>query len=487
MEPGDSGSRQSRHSSTSVSEPQQHQHQHQHQHRQTNPRRPHQPNPPPPSFLPPQPDRRHPHEQPAMATATVLAPSAHYPPQASYSSGYPQYSSAPGAASSSMISPAPRRSSDDNEPSGRQSLPSISEVISGTRPSQFPPPSQASLPPGSSLPSPFAQPAHQYPESDKHSPPQPLHPAPTFPSRPEALSALTDSPRPSSFNGRHSLPPVSDRRPTPPFKSEHAPPHHQSPSDSHPPNGSFPHPPHPTPAPTSHPYPPTQLPPGQIPLPSYPVSPRHGMPIVSGHYDPRAQPVHAEDADFANRARYEQPPNRHFETWSYQDSLSRIGSSSRTVFNFAEAYTRIAREQHGSQPIPQRLPTEREVGEMLANVDLIKRSLEQVKDAVQASIQSERSREGTKVAGHYEEEHDHAMYDGMKPQYAIQHEVKKRRGRAAPPGRCHSCNRIDTPEWRRGPDGARTLCNACGLHYAKLERKRQLEARSIRPKPEDRS
>ncbi|KAF5639309.1 ankyrin repeat [Fusarium sp. NRRL 52700] len=57
----------------------------------------------------------------------------------------------------------------------------------------------------------------------------------------------------------------------------------------------------------------------------------------------------------------------------------------------------------------------------------------------------------------------------------------KRRGRAAPPGRCQSCNRTDTPEWRRGPDGARTLCNACGLHYAKLERKRQLEARAIRP------
>ena len=40
---------------------------------------------------------------------------------------------------------------------------------------------------------------------------------------------------------------------------------------------------------------------------------------------------------------------------------------------------------------------------------------------------------------------------------------KKRRGRAAPPGRCHSCSRSETPEWRRGPDGARTLCNACGL------------------------
>lgn len=52
-------------------------------------------------------------------------------------------------------------------------------------------------------------------------------------------------------------------------------------------------------------------------------------------------------------------------------------------------------------------------------------------------------------------------------------DAKKRRGRAAPPGRCHSCNRAETPEWRRGPDGARTLCNACGLHYAKLTRKNQ--------------
>ncbi|ODQ52764.1 hypothetical protein SAICODRAFT_7798 [Saitoella complicata NRRL Y-17804] len=53
------------------------------------------------------------------------------------------------------------------------------------------------------------------------------------------------------------------------------------------------------------------------------------------------------------------------------------------------------------------------------------------------------------------------------------HELSKykKRSRAAPPGRCHSCNIADTPEWRRGPDGARTLCNACGLHYAKLTRK----------------
>jgi len=33
---------------------------------------------------------------------------------------------------------------------------------------------------------------------------------------------------------------------------------------------------------------------------------------------------------------------------------------------------------------------------------------------------------------------------------------------------CHSCGTTDTPEWRRGPDGCKSLCNACGLHYAKI-------------------
>ncbi|KAI9221753.1 hypothetical protein BC828DRAFT_414593 [Blastocladiella britannica] len=37
---------------------------------------------------------------------------------------------------------------------------------------------------------------------------------------------------------------------------------------------------------------------------------------------------------------------------------------------------------------------------------------------------------------------------------------------------CHSCHVTETPEWRRGPDGRATLCNACGLHWAKIQRQR---------------
>lgn len=417
-----------------------------------------------------------------MATATLITPSAHYQPQPSFTSTYPHST----ASIANMISSTePRKSADDNEPSNRQSLPSISEVIQGAKPHAPYPPAPPAVQPGSGLPSPFSAGPRPFSDADKHASPQPLHPS-TFPPRQDPLPAFSDSPRPP-FNNRPSLPPVSDRRPSPTSKPD-VPPHHHSeqqkpPEPHHHMNGAYGHPPPPPPPPAPMPYQPGQLPPGQMPLPGYPISPRHAVPPhVPGPYDPRAPP-HVEEAEYS-RARYDATVNRHFESWNYQDSLSRIGSASRTIFNFAEAYSRIAQEQHGAHPIPERLPTEREVNEMLGNMEHIKRSLEQVRDLVQTSIQNERAREGAKMKG-YEEEHDVPMYgDGMKPQYGIT-EVKKRRGRAAPPGRCHSCNRIDTPEWRRGPDGARTLCNACGLHYAKLERKRQLEARSIRPKPDE--
>ncbi|KAK7022535.1 hypothetical protein R3P38DRAFT_2710484 [Favolaschia claudopus] len=37
---------------------------------------------------------------------------------------------------------------------------------------------------------------------------------------------------------------------------------------------------------------------------------------------------------------------------------------------------------------------------------------------------------------------------------------------------CLACGTTSTLEWRRGPSGPRTLCNACGLVYAKLMRRR---------------
>lgn len=46
---------------------------------------------------------------------------------------------------------------------------------------------------------------------------------------------------------------------------------------------------------------------------------------------------------------------------------------------------------------------------------------------------------------------------------------------------CFGCGTTDTPEWRKGPIGPRTLCNACGLVYAKIVRRDKEE----KNKPED--
>lgn len=45
---------------------------------------------------------------------------------------------------------------------------------------------------------------------------------------------------------------------------------------------------------------------------------------------------------------------------------------------------------------------------------------------------------------------------------------------------CHHCGANETPEWRRGPDGARTLCNACGLYHSKMKRRNKLEQEKLK-------
>jgi len=50
---------------------------------------------------------------------------------------------------------------------------------------------------------------------------------------------------------------------------------------------------------------------------------------------------------------------------------------------------------------------------------------------------------------------------------------------------CLGCNATSTPEWRRGPLGPRTLCNACGLVYAKLIKKRKRDAARRATNPQD--
>ncbi|SPO06725.1 uncharacterized protein DNG_09419 [Cephalotrichum gorgonifer] len=353
-----------------------------------------------------------------MATATLLRPSAPYSqPHSqphSYSPGYPN---APAPSNKSdMISPIePRRASDPADaPQHRQSLPSISEVISSAGSpvgslSQPPPP--ISIP---SFPSPFS--ASPRPYSDPHTghdkgpSTHPLHPPPTYPSRQEPLPPFGDSSRAhhpfASRPGPSPLHSFSPPHPSPPTKPEQPRLESDSIADQHAMNGGYRHPPPIAPYSTTG-----QLAPGQLPQPSpYPLSPRHAGPPVHSPFDPQRGPPPRQEEGEDARARYEMPLNRHIEAWTYQECLSRIASSSRTIFNFAEGYGKIAQEQHTSRPIPERLPTEREVTDMLGNLDYIRRSLENVRDLVQQSTRAEIPREVPAKAPFEEEDVQIALH-----------------------------------------------------------------------------
>ncbi|MCJ1409079.1 blue light receptor [Ptychographa xylographoides] len=49
---------------------------------------------------------------------------------------------------------------------------------------------------------------------------------------------------------------------------------------------------------------------------------------------------------------------------------------------------------------------------------------------------------------------------------------KKKKMKVADEYVCTDCGTLDSPEWRKGPNGPKTLCNACGLRWAKKEKKR---------------
>lgn len=50
---------------------------------------------------------------------------------------------------------------------------------------------------------------------------------------------------------------------------------------------------------------------------------------------------------------------------------------------------------------------------------------------------------------------------------------KKKKLKIADEYVCTDCGTLDSPEWRKGPSGPKTLCNACGLRWAKKEKKKQ--------------
>lgn len=285
-----------------------------------------------------------------MATAALMTPTTPYNPHQP-PSGFPPYHSTHAASGPGMISPVDsRRTSDDTESSHRQSLPSIQEVI-GVKSSSFPPQAPAAAMTGSQgLPSPFAS-THSRHFSDmsqeKNPSPRTLHPTSSFP-RADPAPPFSDSRPPMSSRPAPPPPPpppqplgaFSRSQPSPPTKlDQHPIQRHHEPEhrlvESHQPNGGYSHPP-PPPPPAAYP-PPGQLPPGQMPLPGYPISPpRHGAP-----FDPQRPPLHPDERDYNGRDKYEATLNRHFEAWSYAEYLAKVCRRRTTSYAGNHSLTRV--------------------------------------------------------------------------------------------------------------------------------------------------
>ncbi|KAJ3402493.1 hypothetical protein HDV05_008490 [Chytridiales sp. JEL 0842] len=74
-----------------------------------------------------------------------------------------------------------------------------------------------------------------------------------------------------------------------------------------------------------------------------------------------------------------------------------------------------------------------------------------------------------------------SLTTSISPLEVFEEKVKKRKSDSPhknqkPPAKCLQCHATETPEWRRGPMGSRTLCNACGLMYAKFLKMKKVEA-----------
>jgi hypothetical protein len=151
------------------------------------------------------------------------------------------------------------------------------------------------------------------------------------------------------------------------------------------------------------------------------------------------------------------------ENFDLETALIHISDRSKSLYDFSQHYCQRAHQTQRSGLLPGSTPNLAEIQDMLRHGDEIHHGLcrlHQVLSLQQAAL-AERSKEQMQKSIVNAPVED--VYAADHKDLNISADNKKRRGRAAPPGRCHSCNRAETPEWRRGPDGARTLCNACGL------------------------
>ncbi|KAK5713432.1 glutamate--cysteine ligase [Elasticomyces elasticus] len=411
----------------------------------------------------------------ASPTTTYPYPS-HPPPPYSHPSPAPAHSGHQWSSTQANVHTPPesRRTSaeeHDAKQGTRQSLPSISEALgvdgqtayhhsSTSVPHQ--PISQPAVAPASPLPG-----SRRYgmepPMAPQHTHPVNAIPQHTYPSERPPLQVNTAPVPPPPSQPAFNYPSHT----SPGYEPSAQP----APSMGPPglPYGYTPYPPR-----YAQPTPPASVASGPIYQPSvnYPAPP---TPSASW----RSESVNKVAPSESGPGDYSASVKRHLDMYDMEGALNEIGQTSGILVDFTRRYgDRLHQTARSGTPLTS-LPGLVEVNDMIQKSRSQVEALLKIREVVLAQqVAYDQQLAEKRPTKHIVSEPLSADQDLMpevddsKAGFAGS-ETKKRRGRAAPPGRCHSCNRAETPEWRRGPDGARTLCNACGLHYAKLTRKQQ--------------
>ncbi|KZM20848.1 sequence-specific DNA binding [Ascochyta rabiei] len=448
----------------------------------------------------------------------------------------PPANALPGSLAGLLSPPDSRRTSGDDKdvhrPAPRQSLPSISEALGAEQslpyPGPVPPPPSvaASTPqhylPASTNPSP-SDPRKRPFEPDSYNAQGPvnpfLHPRSPFISTSTSQVPAPPPPPPQGQPDSMSRPSFDPRQPhlAPQHNSRLPSLHPIKTAQSPPPSAVRPNPPYSSypPAPSSAYEPPAaQLAEpmnhqyGYPPYASYPLSasaPTAYPPPASTYSAPsRYYPTSLRDntearmeekkLNRASLAPYGESVKRHLDSFDLEASLNEMADGCGRISEFSKVYRQRAHEDQRIGMTPQSIPRLEDIEDMIKQGERVQMSLQRMRDVVfnhhQATIAEPPREAHYRRANGYEHDTSSSYGDDMKSGggFAGADNKTRKRGRAAPPGRCHSCNRAETPEWRRGPDGARTLCNACGLHYAKLTRKIGKDAMTssnLRPKSID--
>ncbi|KAG9515586.1 hypothetical protein KCV07_g7362, partial [Aureobasidium melanogenum] len=446
-------------------------------------------------------------EYQARGTNMSMAPSATNSPTIAYPSGPPPPYSRPSYSDARLPTETRRPSNEDpSSQANKQSLPSIHEALGVEQPASYPPAGQR---PYSSAPqpvyhAPVTAPSPASPVSARRSfapmePPPPPQPAIfTHGARsPYAQPHQEISPRQISEHqdrqrSVYASQPIVSHAGQSPLAHQSQYPRSYPVSASHERTASHPLSMPPVAPPPSAPQ--HTLPYGYAPAPvpvpapapyashyAYPSSAPHSAAPTSSVYQPSiTQPAPPQNGE-PGRAPFGDSVKRHLDMWDFGEALNEIAESSSYMLDFSRQCGARLHQSQRSEPAPGNLPQLQEIDHLMEKsrrqLDCYAKMREfiiaqQTAYFQQAQEQQSRAQEGVKRDSvHQNEEAKIGGFAGA--------EAKKRRGRAAPPGRCHSCNRAETPEWRRGPDGARTLCNACGLHYAKLTRKAGKNAAAI--------